>query len=621
MRVSSVGHFRRISGCVLSWLLLLPVLAGTDAPADVLATLRPSHPRLLATSNDWAALQLRGAQDPTLQRLCARVQADACQLLDKPPLAYEKQGRRLLAVSRAALVRISALAFSYRLSSDARFAQRAEREMLALAAFKDWNPSHFLDTAEMTAALAIGYDWLYAELSPAARATIRRAIVEKGLQEAIGPAAKYTSWRRTENNWNQVCFGGLTLGALAVGDEEPQAARALLEAARRENINGLKPYAPAGVYPEGPGYWSYGTTYQVLMLAALQSALGDTWGLENATGFLASAAGQVQQTGPTSLAFNFSDGGEVVRVRPAMFWFARRLRQPALLPQQLQAVEQMLAQPADSDGFLPFLALWWEQPVAGQVASELPLAWFGEGPNPIGVFRSSWVDRNALFLAFKGGSAALNHAHMDAGSFVMDLDGVRWVSDLGAQDYYSIESKGWNLWDRSPTGQRWQVYRLNNFSHSTLTIAGKLHQVNGAAQITTFDAKAQEATVDLSKIFAGDARRVTRHFGVNSQRQVRIRDELEGLKPGVNVRWQLVTRTRVEANGARAILKQSGKSLTAQLVVPAGNRFQVAPANPPQDGVNEGNPHTSLLALDVVAPQDGRLTIEVLLSPGSPAPP
>ena len=31
--------------------------------------------------------------------------------------------------------------------------------MLTAARFEDWNPSHFLDVAEMTFALAIGYDW------------------------------------------------------------------------------------------------------------------------------------------------------------------------------------------------------------------------------------------------------------------------------------------------------------------------------------------------------------------------------------------------------------------------------------------------------------------------------
>ena len=30
--------------------------------------------------------------------------------------------------------------------------------MLAIAQFADWNPSHFLDVAEMTMGMAIGYD-------------------------------------------------------------------------------------------------------------------------------------------------------------------------------------------------------------------------------------------------------------------------------------------------------------------------------------------------------------------------------------------------------------------------------------------------------------------------------
>lgn len=48
-----------------------------------------------------------------------------------------------------------------------------------------WNPSHFLDVAEMTGGLAIGYDWLYDDLSPESREKIRQAIVAKGLGPAL----------------------------------------------------------------------------------------------------------------------------------------------------------------------------------------------------------------------------------------------------------------------------------------------------------------------------------------------------------------------------------------------------------------------------------------------------
>ena len=54
-----------------------------------------------------------------------------------------------------------------------------------MAAFPDFNPRHFLDTAEMTHALAIAYDWLYDQWSESQRATIRKAIVELGLKPGM----------------------------------------------------------------------------------------------------------------------------------------------------------------------------------------------------------------------------------------------------------------------------------------------------------------------------------------------------------------------------------------------------------------------------------------------------
>jgi hypothetical protein len=49
---------------------------------------------------------------------------------------------------------------SNRLSGDSIYADRAWRELEAVAAFDDWHPEHFLDVAEMTTAVATGYDRL-----------------------------------------------------------------------------------------------------------------------------------------------------------------------------------------------------------------------------------------------------------------------------------------------------------------------------------------------------------------------------------------------------------------------------------------------------------------------------
>ena len=54
---------------------------------------------------------------------------------------------------------------AYRLYGDRRHLDRCLAEMRAVSAFQDWNPRHFLDVAEMSLALALGYDWLYGDLS------------------------------------------------------------------------------------------------------------------------------------------------------------------------------------------------------------------------------------------------------------------------------------------------------------------------------------------------------------------------------------------------------------------------------------------------------------------------
>ena len=77
---------------------------------------------------------------------------------DIPPIEHKLQGRRLLGESRRGVKRMVLLAMAYHLTGDRKHATRCEREMLAVAEFRDWNPSHFLDVAEMTFGMAVGYD-------------------------------------------------------------------------------------------------------------------------------------------------------------------------------------------------------------------------------------------------------------------------------------------------------------------------------------------------------------------------------------------------------------------------------------------------------------------------------
>jgi hypothetical protein len=154
------------------------------------------HPRLFITNRQMTEIQIKLKSQPLLQAYFQAMLKKADEILDQPPVQRVKTGRRLLSVSRQCLDRVIHLSAAYRFTGKRSYLQRAEKELLAAATFSDWNSSHFLDVAEMTAALAIGYDWLYNDLSAASRQTIHQAIIEKGLQ----PSLENQSWIRSHNN-------------------------------------------------------------------------------------------------------------------------------------------------------------------------------------------------------------------------------------------------------------------------------------------------------------------------------------------------------------------------------------------------------------------------------------
>src|SRR5947209_270811 len=129
---------------------------------SVLKTLRHEHPRLLAHKEDFERLKFAVQTNATLQGWYANVQNRANAILHEAPSKYEiPDGLRLLATSRRVMNRIYDLGMMYRMTGEKKYAERAWSELKAAGDFKDWNTRHFLDTAEMSHAFGIGYDWFY----------------------------------------------------------------------------------------------------------------------------------------------------------------------------------------------------------------------------------------------------------------------------------------------------------------------------------------------------------------------------------------------------------------------------------------------------------------------------
>lgn len=575
----------------------------------------PPHPRLLMNAAAAERVRASIASNDTIKAVFAVLRDDADAMLAEPPEQYKKTGKRLLSVSREVLRRVLNLAFVYRMTDDRRYADRAIAEMEHAAAFNDWNPSHFLDAAEMSAALAIGYDWLRELLTPEQEAAIRVAILEKGI------GASYEGrhgWVTGTNNWNQVCHGGLVLGALALLDHEPDTAARVTARAIKGLPHAMREYAPDGVYPEGPSYWDYGTTYNVLLIDALESVLGTDFGLTAMPGFRESGAFPLLMTGPTGNHFTFSDCGSRGALFPSVYWFARRLESPGLAWAEHSWLEALLRGGAKGKSrFLPLLLVWWDGQPPTPPAQ--PLHWKGEGSNPLAVHRSSWTDPNAVYLAVKAGTPAANHGHMDIGSFILEADGVRWALDFGSQGYHGLEERGMGIWNRAQDSDRWRVYRYHNRSHNTLLVNDEGQVVAAAAPIRAFSANPAfpHTIMDMGPVYAGQLARAARGFALLPDGRVLIQDEIAAGDASARVRWAMTTPGDItDTKPGSATLQQNGKRLQFTVLAPEGIAVEEFSTEAPNEW-DGPNPGTRQAGFHVTLEPGAAATLAVLLTPGS----
>ncbi|MDA0195651.1 MAG: hypothetical protein O2887_11760 [Bacteroidetes bacterium] len=114
------------------------------------------HPRILLLKEEEASIQTSITDSPVWEKMHRAIIEESENMIDLPPLERIQIGRRLLSVSRECIRRVFYLSYAYRMTGDESYFQKAEEEMLAISGFNDWNPTHFLDVAEMTMGMAIG---------------------------------------------------------------------------------------------------------------------------------------------------------------------------------------------------------------------------------------------------------------------------------------------------------------------------------------------------------------------------------------------------------------------------------------------------------------------------------
>jgi hypothetical protein len=544
--------------------------AAQRVPARFLDDLAPA-PRLLLPEARLDALRARHEADPVLRGYVEQVLAAAATEAGREPLRYQKRGIRLLAVSRDALQRIQHLAFAYRWTGERRFLDAGRGVLRAACAFPDWNPSHFLDTAELSHAVGLGYDWLRADLDPGEAAAIRDGLIRLGLRPGIAELDKDAWWAESAFNWNNVCFGGLVVGALAVADTDPEWAARLVPATVQGLPKAIASYDPDGAWMEGPAYWAYATRYTVWGLEAMRSALGTDFGLSDTPGLRAAGHFPIHGAGPTGRYFNYADSGTDAGrgPLPSLFWLAGRF-DDAFLAEAEHALLRGGARPAPAH-------LWFYRPPGG-AATAAALDRRFDGRVPVVTMRSAWDDPAALYLAVKGGDNTVNHGQLDCGSFVFDALGQRWAHDLGADDY---DLPGY--FDKRDGGRRWRYYRNRAASHNVPLLGDEAgrdveQRVAGTAGVIAHASRPREAScvLDLSEVYGAPVERLRRGVQLRDGRsRVLVQDEWRLAEPRP-LAFGLTTRAEVElGDGRRATLRLGGRALRAEVLEPERASFVV----------------------------------------------
>lgn len=600
-----------VSTCMLGLTLVLFFWGSASAQTRYLQPVKPihNHPRLFveagSDSHDFGS-------DSLLVKLDKIIISECNKIISDKPVVRELIGKRLLDKSREALRRLFFLSYAWRTTKDVKYLRRAEMELLCICRFSDWNPSHFLDVAEMTLGVSIAYDWLYSELSESTKILIRQSIYEKGLRPSMD--ARYNDWLKMKSNWNQVCNASIGIGAIAVYESYPEVANFLINRSITSIKIPMSIYSPDGAYPEGYNYWGYGTTFNTMFLSVLQTNFKSDFGLSKIPGFLKTGYYMLNMVGPTGIPFNYGDSDLKAYPQPAMFWFSKQLGDLSLLWHEIPFLKSDSLTSLAKERLLPLIISW----ASGVNVKFLPRPrstfWVGHGVTPVALMRSSWDDKNAIFVGIKGGGKSVSHGHLDMGSFVLDAFGERWAMDLGMQNYESLESKGIDLWNMKRTSQRWKIFRLNNFSHNTLSINGYVLNSDGFAPITRYQSSGnfKYAQVNLKDVYPVTLTSVKRGIGIIENSYIIQRDELRTSYKAVKVRWSMVTDADVsKVDGNKLWLDKNGKQLLIEVLSPKTAKIQTW-STKPVTSFDEPNPGTKIVGFEYVIRAKSSVNIAVV---------
>jgi len=345
------------------------------------------------------------------------------------------------------------LGLLYHLTGDQRYADKLREAMFYYANYARWTAPSFprrsppwyseLDTAKFGFGYATGYDALRDVLSDADRKRIAEVMVNMAilpiLDDWVLPGTRIHSLDSMGHNWWGVCVSGAGLCALALLGDEPRAQGWIdaMDAGFKQwfdyqgNVlqNRVATFQRSGPSYEGVGYTDYGVHEYLYYRLAWQNTYPGRKAthlepLEHLSRYL------LHTLYPTSSGFytvNFDDSSlEADSTTTVLLLIACGLG----TPEASRYLELVHTHPQST--MFSLLRQYPKSPAAADMPNSCAYPDMGWA-----MLRSSWED-DATLLAVKSGYT-WNHAHADAGSFILFKHGAPLIIDSGTCAYFRPE--------------------------------------------------------------------------------------------------------------------------------------------------------------------------------------
>ena len=345
------------------------------------------------------------------------------------------------------------LGLLYHLTGEERYADKLKEAMFYYAGYARWTASGFphrsppwhseLATTKFSFGYATGYDALHDVLSDADRKRIAEVMVSMAvlpiLDDWVLPGTRIQSLDSMGHNWWGVCVSGAGLCALALLGDDPRARGWIdvVDAGFKQwfdyqgNVlqNRVATFQRSGPSYEGVGYTNYGVHEYLYYRLAWQNTCPGRKAehmepLDHLSRYF------LHTLYPTSSGFytvNFNDSSLAAdSTTTVLLLIACGLG----TPEASRYLELVHTDPQRT--MLSLLRQYPRPSAAAEVPNSCAYPEMGWA-----MLRSSW-ENNATLLAVKSGYT-WNHAHADAGSFILFKGGSPVIIDSGHCAYFQPE--------------------------------------------------------------------------------------------------------------------------------------------------------------------------------------